>query len=39
MPLSMVRKLDYGEPKSTKMTLTLADRSITYPYGILEDVL
>ncbi|XP_045830999.1 uncharacterized protein LOC123922316 [Trifolium pratense] len=39
MPLSMVRKLDCGEPKPTKMTLTLADRSITYPYGVLEDVL
>ncbi|CAJ2666075.1 unnamed protein product [Trifolium pratense] len=39
MPLSMVRKLDCGEPKPTKMTLTLADRSITYPYGVLQDVL
>jgi hypothetical protein len=39
MPLSMVKKLGCGEPKPTKMTLTLADRSITYPYGVLEDVL
>ncbi|XP_045802710.1 uncharacterized protein LOC123896356 [Trifolium pratense] len=38
MHLSMVRKLDCGEPKLTKMTLTLVDRSITYPYGVLEDV-
>ncbi|KAK2373482.1 hypothetical protein QL285_074513 [Trifolium repens] len=35
----MVKKLGCGEPKPTKMTLTLADRSITYPYGVLEDVL
>ncbi|CAJ2636002.1 unnamed protein product [Trifolium pratense] len=39
MHLSMVRKLDCGEPKPTKMTLTLADRFITYPYGVLEDLL
>ncbi|XP_050890825.1 uncharacterized protein LOC127096274 [Lathyrus oleraceus] len=39
MSLFMMRKLNYGEPKPTKMTLTLADRSITYPYGVLEDVL
>ncbi|KAK2436917.1 hypothetical protein QL285_021877 [Trifolium repens] len=39
MPLSMMKKLNCGEPKPTKMTLTLADRSITYPYGVLEDVL
>lgn len=39
MSLSMMRKLKYDEPKLTQMTLTLADRSITYPYGILEYVL
>lgn len=39
MPLSMMKKLNHGEPKPTKMTLTLADRSVTYPYGVLEDVL
>jgi len=39
MPLSMMRKLECGEPKPTRMTLTLADRSISYPYGVLEDVL
>ncbi|GAU41120.1 hypothetical protein TSUD_288100 [Trifolium subterraneum] len=39
MPLSMMKKLNCGEPKPTRMTLTLADRSVTYPYGVLEDVL
>lgn len=39
MPLSMMRKLKYGETKPTRMTLTLADHSITYQYGVLEDVL
>jgi len=39
MPLSMMKKLGCGESKPTKMTLTLADRSISYPYGVLEDVL
>lgn len=39
MSMSIMRKLKYGEPKSTHVTLTLADRSITYPYGIFEDVL
>lgn len=39
MSLSMMRKLNCGEPKPTKMTLTLVDRSFTYPYGVLEDIL
>lgn len=39
MHLSMVRKIDYGEPKSTRMTLTIADRSRVYPFIILKDVL
>lgn len=39
MPLSMMRKLKCGEPKPKNMTLTLAGVSITYPYGVLEDVL
>ncbi|XP_050897349.1 uncharacterized protein LOC127104192 [Lathyrus oleraceus] len=39
IPLSMMRILNCEEPKPMKMTLTLADRSITYPYGVLEDVL
>ncbi|XP_050916630.1 uncharacterized protein LOC127131760 [Lathyrus oleraceus] len=39
MSLAMMRKLNCGEPKPTKMSLTLADRFVTYPYGVLEDVL
>jgi len=34
-----MKKLGCGEPKPTRMTLTLADCSISYPYGVLEDVL
>lgn len=33
--LSMIRKLNCNEPKPTHITLTLVDRSITYPYGVL----
>jgi len=39
MPLSMMKRLDCGEPKPTQMTLTLADRTVSHPYGVLEDVL
>ncbi|XP_050919223.1 uncharacterized protein LOC127136739 [Lathyrus oleraceus] len=39
MMLSMMSKFKCGEPKLTHMTLTLADKSIIYPYGILEYVL
>jgi len=39
MPLSIMKKLGCEEPKPTRMTLTLADRTISYPYGVLEDVL
>jgi hypothetical protein len=39
MPLSMMKKLGCGEPKPTRMTLNLADRSISHPFGVLEDVL
>ena len=35
----MMKKLGCGEPKPTRMTLTLADWSISYPFGVLEDVL
>lgn len=34
----MLKKLDYGEVNPTQMTLTLANRSFTYPYEVLEDV-
>ncbi|XP_073137231.1 uncharacterized protein [Henckelia pumila] len=39
MPYSVFRKLSLGEPKSTRMSLQLADMSIKYPRGIIEDVL
>ncbi|KAI3748832.1 hypothetical protein L6452_12212 [Arctium lappa] len=39
LPLSIFRKLGLGEVKPTNMTLQLADRSVKYPYGIVEDVL
>ena len=35
----MMKKPGGGEQKPTRMTLTLANRSISYPFGILEDVL
>ncbi|MCI34975.1 hypothetical protein A2U01_0056196, partial [Trifolium medium] len=37
--LSMMRKIPGAIAKPTKMQLSLADRSITYSYGILQDVL
>ncbi|GJS60363.1 reverse transcriptase domain-containing protein [Tanacetum coccineum] len=39
MPYTMYEKLGLGEPKTTRMSLELADRSIQYPRGIAEDVL
>ena len=39
MSLSMMKKLGCSEPKPTRMTLTLTDRSISYPCGVLENVL
>ncbi|XP_075475256.1 uncharacterized protein LOC142505999 [Primulina tabacum] len=39
MPLSVFRKLGLGEPKPTRMSLQLADRSVKYPRGLIEDVL
>ena len=39
MPLSIMQKLGLEEPKPTNVSLQLADRSITYPKGIVEDVL
>ena len=38
MPLSMMKKLGCGQPKPTRMTLTLADRSISYPFGVLDRI-
>ncbi|GKD83637.1 reverse transcriptase domain-containing protein, partial [Tanacetum coccineum] len=39
MPLSVWKKLSFPELTSTRMTLELADRSITRPKGIAKDVL
>ncbi|XP_042972995.1 uncharacterized protein LOC122304796, partial [Carya illinoinensis] len=39
MPLSVCRKLGLEEMKPTTISLQLADRSIKYPRGIIEDVL
>lgn len=39
MPLSLFQKLGLGEAKSTTVTLQLVDRSLTYPRGVIEDVL
>ncbi|GJW83260.1 DNA-directed DNA polymerase [Tanacetum coccineum] len=39
MPYTMYEKLGLGEPKPTRMSLKLADRSIQYPRGIVKNVL
>ncbi|XP_024022388.1 uncharacterized protein LOC112091888 [Morus notabilis] len=39
MPLSIFQKLDLGEITPTTISLQLADCSLTYPKGIIEDVL
>ncbi|GJX59885.1 DNA-directed DNA polymerase [Tanacetum coccineum] len=39
MPYTMYKKLGLGEPKATRMSLELADGSIQYPRGIIENVL
>ena len=39
MPLSMCRRIEELEIMPTRMTLQLADCSITRPYGVVEDVL
>ncbi|KAL5803359.1 hypothetical protein ACOSQ4_031664 [Xanthoceras sorbifolium] len=39
MPHSVFRKLGLREVKATNVTLQLADRSMKYPHGIIEDVL
>nr|ACY01934.1 hypothetical protein [Beta vulgaris] len=38
MPLTVCKKLDMGDLKCTNITLQMADRSVKYPLGILEDV-
>ena len=39
MPLSILQKLGLNEPKPTNVSFQLFDRFITYPRGILEEVL
>ncbi|XP_022030957.1 uncharacterized protein LOC110931893 [Helianthus annuus] len=39
MPFSLYEKLDLGELAPTRMTLSLADRSVKYPRGIVENLL
>ncbi|XP_022158942.1 uncharacterized protein LOC111025397 [Momordica charantia] len=39
MPLSVFKKLGYGKVRPTTISLQLADRSIKYRRGIIEDVL
>ncbi|KAL2531691.1 Uncharacterized protein Adt_05042 [Abeliophyllum distichum] len=39
MPLSVYRRLGLGKVKATSVSLQLADRSIKYPRGVVEDVL
>ncbi|XP_074327826.1 uncharacterized protein LOC141665743 [Apium graveolens] len=39
MPLSIFTKLGVGEVKPTSVILQLADRSLAYPRGIVEDVI
>ena len=39
MPYKLFKKLGLGEPKFTRMSIQLADRSVEYPRGIIKDVL
>ncbi|XP_028778231.1 uncharacterized protein LOC114734751 [Neltuma alba] len=39
MPLFVFKKLQLGEVNPTIVTVQLADRSLSYPYGIIKDVL
>ncbi|XP_027348103.1 uncharacterized protein LOC113859562 [Abrus precatorius] len=39
IPYSVFKKLGLGEPRPTRLSIQLADRSIKYPRGIIEDVL
>nr|XP_016433992.1 PREDICTED: uncharacterized protein LOC107760459 [Nicotiana tabacum] len=39
MPLSLFKQLGLGAPRPTTVMLQLADRSIAYPEGVIEDVL
>ncbi|KAL1543963.1 hypothetical protein AAHA92_20873 [Salvia divinorum] len=39
MPLSLYNKMKIGPLKPTTITLQMADRSVSYPMGIVEDIL
>ena len=39
LPYSVYKQLELGELKPTSITLSLADRSVKIPRGIIEDVL
>ncbi|XP_022041981.1 uncharacterized protein LOC110944635 [Helianthus annuus] len=39
MPYAVFAKLDLGDPKPTRMSIQLADRSVKYPRGIVENML
>ncbi|XP_021996223.1 uncharacterized protein LOC110893421 [Helianthus annuus] len=39
MPYKVFTKLDLGEPSPTRMSIPLADRSIKYPRGFVENML
>ena len=39
MPLSIFKNLNLGEAIPTTVTLQLADRSLTHPCGMIEDIL
>nr|KYP49358.1 Retrovirus-related Pol polyprotein from transposon 17.6 [Cajanus cajan] len=39
MPLSMLDRVGQAVVKPTRMTLQLVDRSINYPYGVIENML
>ena len=39
MPYSLYKQLELGELKATRMSLQLADRSVKYPMGVVEDLL
>jgi len=39
IPLSMLKRIGEVDVRPTRMTLQLADRSIKYPYGVVEDLI
>ncbi|XP_019172476.1 PREDICTED: uncharacterized protein LOC109167860 [Ipomoea nil] len=39
MPLTLFKKLEIAEMKLTTISLQLADRSVNYPLGVVEDIL